>query len=264
MKPERGFYVKILHLLYYFFAAAAGAVITALFIIYFPLQGAREAHGPAETEAIETIVGKYLAAHPEAVTQAIARLREQERAAQLESRRSAIEAKAAEIFHDSADPVLGNPKGDVTVVEFFDYRCPYCKASQPNIMAALRKDGNIRLVLKEFPILGPNSVLASRAALASRKQGKYAVFHTALLESQSSLDSQTIFSLAEAAGLDVTRLAEDMKDPAIDELIKKNYALAEALRIDGTPTFIIGDQLVPGAVGTTVLERLIESARKKS
>lgn len=261
MKPERGYYVKILS---YFFAAAAGAVVTALFIIYFPLQSAREVHGPADTKATETIVANYLNAHPEVVSQAISRLRERERAAQLESERAAIKAKAAAIFDDPTDPVLGNPKGDVTVVEFFDYRCPYCKASQPNITAALRKDGNIRLVLKEFPILGSDSVLAARAALASRKQSKYEVFHTSLLESQHSLDPQTIFSLAEAAGLDVKRLAEDMKDPAIDALIKKNYALAEALRIHGTPTFIIGDQLVPGAVGTAVLERLIERAHRKS
>lgn len=261
MKPGTGFWVRTLS---YFIAATAGAVIAALFIIHFPSQGTRDARGPADTKATEAIVAKYLDAHPEVVSQAISRLRARETAAQQERQRTAINAKAAEIFNDPTDPVLGNLKGDVTVVEFFDYRCPYCKASEPNITAALRKDGNIRFVLKEFPILGPNSVLATRAALASRKQGKYEIFHAALLESRASLDSQTIFSLAEAAGLDTKRLVEDMKDPAIDALIKKNFELAATLKIDGTPTFIIGDQLVEGAVGAAVFERLVERAREKS
>jgi len=250
-------------ILSYFLAAVLGALVTAVALNHWWAGHSPQGLSDAQVNAVERVVEDYLDHHPEFVSKAIDRLHEQQATAAHDAARTAIRDNASALFHDAADQVLGNPQGDVTVVEFFDYRCPYCKRVTPDLMATLKSDGNIRLVLKEFPILGPDSVLATRAAIASVKQGKYAAFHLALLGSKSALDEKTIMSIAESTGLDTTRLAADMKDPAIDAVVKKNYALAEALKIDGTPAFVIGDELVPGVLDGSELEKLVKAARAK-
>ena len=247
----------------YFLAAIAGAVVAAAALSYLPRDHARQDLSAGQVKAVERLIADYLGGHPEIVGKALDQFQDQQKTAAREATRTAIHDKASALFHDAADQVLGNPQGNVTIVEFFDYRCPYCKRVTPTLMQTLRRDGNIRLVLKEFPILGPNSVLATHAAIASVKQGKYAAFHLALLGSPVALDEATIMSIAEATGLDTARLAADMKDPAIDAVVKRNYALAEELKIDGTPAFIIGDELVPGALDDATLEHLVKVARSK-
>jgi protein-disulfide isomerase len=257
---DRGCGVKVLS---YFLAALAGAVAAASVLILVPGIGMRADLSSGQTKAVESVLEKYLQSHPELVSKALQQLQERQQAAEAEQQRTALKAHAAALFDDPTDPVLGNPKGDVTVVEFFDYRCPYCKRALPDVMATLKADGNIRLVLKEFPILGPDSQLATRAALAAVKQGKYAAFHLAMLGATTALNEQTIMAIAESSGLDIKRLREDMNSPDVDALIRKNYQLADSLKIEGTPAFIVGDQLVPGAVDKAALEKLVRAARKK-
>ena len=165
------------------------------------------------------------------------------------------------MFEDPDTPVGGNPHGDVSLVEFFDYRCPYCKQVEPSLEALLTQDPHLRFVYKEFPVLGPVSKTAARAALAARKQGKYAALHRALMALKGQIDDSVIFQTASGAGLDVAQLKRDMAAPEIDSDLKANFDLAEALDIRGTPGFVIGDEIVPGAVSLDELKQLIEAAR---
>ena len=151
----------------------------------------------------------------------------------------------------------------MSLVEFFDYRCPYCKQVEPSLEALLGEDRQLRFVYKEFPVLGPESVTASRAALASRKQDKYDVFHRALMALKGQINDAAVFRTAESVGLDVDRLKRDMTGPEIARTIKANTDLAEALDIRGTPGFVVGDEIVPGAVDLAGLKELIATARKK-
>jgi len=216
---------------------------------------------PAQERAVEAIVHDYLLAHPEVLVQALEGFQARQKAEEEARQRDALVAHRGLLVDDPDDPVLGNAAGDVTVVEFFDYRCPYCKRVTPGLMAAVKADGNVRLVMKEFPILGPESVIAARAALAAQRQGRYQALHVALMELKGEMTEAAILALAERAGLDVTRLQRDMKAEAIDQALRRNYELAEALGIGGTPAFVIGDTLVPGAMSMDDLRALIAKAR---
>jgi protein-disulfide isomerase len=163
-----------------------------------------------------------------------------------------------------ASPVLGNPSGDVTVVEFLDYRCPYCKAMHQPIADMIAADGNVRVVIKEFPILGDDSLFAARAALAAGKQGKYAEMHAALMTFKGKLSAKDVESTAAQLGLDVVRLKDDMAAPEVDQELQQNYNLAESLGINGTPAFIIGDTLIPGALKLDDLKAHIAKARDEA
>ena len=151
----------------------------------------------------------------------------------------------------------------MTLVEFFDYRCPYCKQVEPALEALLAEDRQLRLVYKEFPVLGPESTMAARAALAARKQDKYEVLHRVLINLKGQLDETAVFKAAASVGLDTERLKRDMAAPEIDAMLNKNSRLAEALDIRGTPGFVIGDEIVPGAISLAALRQLIAVARHK-
>src|SRR4029453_16210905 len=144
--------------------------------------------------------------------------------------------------------------GDVTLVEFFDYNCPYCRKGAPPIVELEQSDRDLRLVYKEFPILGPGSQFAARAALASRKQRKYVRFHNALMQAKQQGTEETVIEIAHAVGLDTKRLKQDMQDPAIQDAITRNLQLANALGITGTPSFVIGERMVLGAVDLRTLQ----------
>ena len=174
-----------------------------------------------------------------------------------------IVARQDELLNDPASPVGGNPDGDVTLVEFFDYQCPYCKTIFPSIQALLAEDRNLRYVFKEFPILGRASVFAARAALAARRQGKYLEFHTAVMSARGKLTETRVMRLAEKVGLDVDRLRRDMADGTVDAMIRRNLDLADGLGIFSTPVFIVGDTQIPGAVEIDTLKVLIARARKR-
>ena len=175
--------------------------------------------------------------------------------------RAAIVANAEPLFRDPADPVLGNPEGALTVVEFVDPRCAYCKRMAPVVEELLRRQHDVRWVMKDLPILGPNSVLASRALLAAQRQGRYAELHAALMKLREEPAEQVLRREAEHVGLDWVRLKRDMDDPAVQRRLDANTRLAQALQIQGTPAMVIGATLVPGAVDIAALERLVGDTR---
>jgi protein-disulfide isomerase len=211
-------------------------------------------------EQVEKIVRDYLLREPEIIYQALEELQRRQAEAVAERQRAAVAANRAQLVDQAGDPVAGNPAGDVTLVEFFDYQCQYCRRVVPSLRALLAEDQDLKVVFKEFPILGEASVTAARAALAARAQDRYLPFHFALMSARDlSLDS--IMALAESVGLDTERLAGDMQSPAIETQLQANLALARELGIEGTPAFVVGDELIPGAVDKTRLAQLIEEAR---
>src|SRR5262249_15067066 len=154
-------------------------------------------------DAVKKMIHDYLMEHPEVVSEAIDALREKEQLAAEAAAKKALADRKTEVFNDPNAPVLGNAKGDVSVVEFFDYRCPYCKSMMDGIMDTVKADGKVRLVMKELPVLGPDSVIASRAAIASRAQGKYEEFHKALMHVNVPLTEDQIMKTASSVGLNV-------------------------------------------------------------
>ncbi|EKV29179.1 27kDa outer membrane protein [Caenispirillum salinarum AK4] len=225
---------------------------------------ADEALTPAQEDAVRGLVREYILDNPEIIAEAIDRLRSKQQAAAEQAQKESIAVHAEQLNFDPESPVLGNPDGDVTLVEFFDYQCGYCKAVFPAVMDAVEDDGDVRLVMKEFPILGPASVYAARAALAAREQDKYAEFHEALMTLKGQLTDEAVDAAAEDVGLDLEQLKVDMAAPAVDEQISANMALARALDIGGTPAFVVGDMLMPGAVPLERLQQAIAQAREES
>jgi protein-disulfide isomerase len=212
-------------------------------------------------DEFERRVRTYLLEHPEVIAEAINRLEAQRGAQEAMEVQTVLKSCADEVFRNPDSPVGGNPNGDVTLVEFFDYNCPYCRQMVPVMMQAETADPQLRIVYKEFPILGPNSTLAAKAALAAHKQGKYLAVHRALFQVRGAVDASKVAEVAATVGLDVDRLKADTEDPAIATLIKKNLALAQALRIDGTPGFVAGRQILRGAIDLKALQAFIQEAR---
>jgi len=175
----------------------------------------------------------------------------------------AVADKASALLHDPASPVLGNPRGDVAVIEFFDYACPYCKAADPRLEALLKSDHGVRLILKEWPILTPESMIAAKAALASVKQGKYAQFHQAMMEYKGPWQESVIFDTAKSVGLDVARLRKDLAAPEITNEILANFNLARSLRIFQTPGFIVGTHILTGPSAQIDFPSAVAAARSK-
>jgi protein-disulfide isomerase len=234
------------------------------FVVTLHSGPARAAEMPTEQrEAIEGIVRDYLLHNPDVLIEAL-------HGAEDKLNREA-DAKAAkvlsdqrrEIFDDPATPVGGNPRGDVTIVEFFDYRCPYCKQVLPSLQALLKEDQKLRFLYKEMPVLGPQSVTAAHAALAAERQGKYEAFHNAMMATKGQITDETVYKVAGSVGLDVERLKQDMSAPDIGQALKTNLALADALNIRGTPGFIVGNHIVPGAMDLDALRNMVAEARKE-
>jgi len=217
-----------------------------------------------QTDAVVQIMREYLLENPEFMLEVFAKLEENQAEQDRLAAENAISDNGDALFNDGYSYVYGNPDGDITIVEFFDYKCPYCKRAVADILAAADEDGNIRLVLKDFPILSDESTMAARAALAAISQNKYMELHIALMETQGSLDEARIMRIAEEAGLDVDRLRQDMEDPGIDAAIERTHELARLVGIDGTPAFVIGSQLVPGAVSKERLLEVVEEERTAS
>jgi protein-disulfide isomerase len=211
-------------------------------------------------EQMEKIVREYLLREPQVVYDALEELQRRQAEATAARQRAAIAKNQRVLMNDPASPVGGDPSGDVTLVEFFDYRCAYCRRVVSSLRALLDEDRDLRLVFKDLPVLGPDSVRAARAALASRKQNGYVPFHFALMAADD-LSLPAIRATAERLGLDPDQLEADMAAPEVNAAIEANYALANELGIEGTPAFVIGEQLIPGAVDKARLEQLIQQAR---
>jgi protein-disulfide isomerase len=241
-------------------AAALGVLLPAL--LGATPGRAAEQFTPDQQRAIEQIVRDYLVGHPEVLMEALQAAEEKMREDQDGRAKQALATRQKDLFDDPASPVGGNPNGDVTVVEFFDYRCPYCKQVHPAIIELLGQDKGIRFIYKEFPILGKESVFAGRAALAAQRQGKYQSFHDALMSLKGQLSDAAVLKAAASAGLDVEKLKADMESPEIADALKRTYELAQALEIRGTPAFVIGGKLIPGAVDAATLKKRVLEARK--
>jgi len=216
---------------------------------------------PAFQQAVEQVVEQYLRTHPEVIEQTLQALQAKRQAEERERIRKVIATRQSDLLNDPTSPVSGNLEGDVTVVEFFDYRCGYCKRVAGTVTQLQQDDPHVRVVYKDFPILGEASVFAAHAALASNAQGKHVVFHEALLASEQELTQETVFLIATAIGLDTERLKVDMQSPAIQQIIDRNRKLARELGINGTPGFIVGTELAPGALDLKELKNLVARAR---
>ena len=226
-----------------------------------PSAVAEDALTPAQEKAIEKLVEQYILDNPEVLVRAIDRLQAKRRAAEQAAVAETLKSKASELGKNSTSPFAGNRNGDVVVVEFFDYRCGVCKRVLPIVLRLLEKDPKVKLVYKEWPILGPESVFAARAALASRKQGKYVAFHNEMMKTQGAFDEAAVMAMARKVGLDTKKLRRDMDGPEIEEALKRNFDLADALRLNGTPSFVIGDALVRGGRNFETMEALVKAAR---
>ena len=212
-------------------------------------------------EAIRRIVREYLIEHPEVLLEAEQALRAKRAEEEAARARAAIREHRDALFADPESPVAGNPEGALALVEFFDYRCGYCRRVKPVLDTLLAENSDLRLIYKEFPILGPDSTLAARAALAARAQGGYAAFHDALMSAEEPLDRARVFATARVVGLDEERLARDMAAPAIDAALARNAVLAEALGIAATPSFVIGERVVRGAPALAQFRAIVDDAR---
>jgi protein-disulfide isomerase len=211
---------------------------------------------------IEQIVHDYLMAHPEVILEAVQALQARQEAEAAARAAANLAQLRDDIFGGPATMIAGNPDGDVTLVEFFDYRCGYCRRVAPDVLALIQRDSGVRFAMKEFPILGEESVYASRAAIAAAAQDMYWEMHLALLNFRGTYDEDSIRAIAADLGMDPDRLVADMASSQVDAVINRNYELAQALGINGTPAFIVGDTIVPGAISLQALQQLIAEERQ--
>jgi protein-disulfide isomerase len=241
---------------------AAAAMLLAL------PAAAQQADTPSFTAAqrreIVQIVRDALKSDPTILREAIATLHAQDEAQDAADTKSRLAAKQQALTATAGDPVAGNPAGDVTLVEFYDPRCPYCRRMVPAIKDMLKRDHGIRLVYKDIPVLGPASVLESRAILAAAHQGAYQKMQDALMSNPAEPTEAMIRQTARGLGLDPAKLVSDMNGADVTRQIDANLSLANDLKVDGTPMFVIGDTLIPGAVDEQALLAAIAATRKHS
>jgi protein-disulfide isomerase len=228
-------------------------------VLWTPYAGAAE-FSPTQRAEIVTVVRDALKQDPSILRDAITALQADEGERTREDNRAAI-ALAREQMVTPLDPVVGNPHGDVTIVEFFDTRCPYCRKLEPVMDSFLTKDRNVRLVYKDLPILGPASLLGSKALLAAQKQDAYVKMRDAVMKLPPDTTLPQLESAARALGLDWPRMARDMEDPGVKAQIEANLKLAHDLGIQGTPALVIGNDMVPGAVDLPELQRVVAGVR---
>jgi protein-disulfide isomerase len=214
---------------------------------------------------IETIIRNYLIAHPEVLEEAMAELNKRQAAAEAEKHEESVAQNSDTIFNSPRGVVLGNKDGDVTFVEFFDYNCGYCKRAMTDMLDLMKSDSKLKVVLKEFPVLSQGSVEAAQVAVAVRMQDpggkKYLDFHQRLLGGRGAADKARAIAAAKEAGLDVARIEKDLASPEVRATIEENFKLAESMGMNGTPSYVIGKQVVIGAVGLEGLKEKIGVAR---
>jgi protein-disulfide isomerase len=217
---------------------------------------------------IETIIHDYLTQkHPEVMAEGLQTLQKRDQEEADAKTKQAVGDAHDRVYNDARSPVGGNPKGDVTVVEFYDYQCGYCKMSEAAVEKLLKTDKNVKFIYKDFPILGPSSAEAAKASLASMKQGKFQAFHDALMKATFSHgakpdeDKETIAKTAKEVGMDVDKLKKDMGDKDVTDEINDNLKLGQDIGVRGTPMFVINDQVFPGAMQEEQLEQAVTAAR---
>src|SRR5690349_7564622 len=231
------------------------------------------ATGPASAESfsdaqrtdIEAIIKNYLVTHPEVLEESMTELSKRQADAEAKKHEASVSQNSDAIFNSPRQVVLGNKDGDVTFVEFFDYNCGYCKRAMSDMLDLLKSDPKLKVVLKEFPVLSQGSVEAAQVAVAVRMQDpsgkKYLDFHQKLLGGRGAADKARAMQAAKEAGLDTARIEKDIQSPEVRTTIEENFKLAEAMGMNGTPSYVIGKQIVVGAVGVDSLKEKIAVAR---
>jgi protein-disulfide isomerase len=246
------------------FRSLAPALIL-LALCGMPPAASAESFTDGQRGDIEVIVRNYLLAHPEVLEEAMAELNKRQAAAEAEKHEAGVTSNAETIFNSPRGVVLGNKDGDVTFVEFFDYNCGYCKRAMADMLDLMKTDSKLKVVLKEFPVLSEGSVDAAKVAVAVRMQDpsgkKYLDFHQKLLGGRGPADKARAMAAAKDAGLDIARIEKDLASPEVKATIEENFKLAEAMGMNGTPSYVIGKQVVIGAVGLDGLKEKIGIAR---
>jgi protein-disulfide isomerase len=241
------------------------AVCAALMAIAVPAAAFAAEFSTPQRSEIEKIVREYLIAHPEVLQEAMAELEKKQAEADAEKHKDAVKEHAQALFSSPRQVVLGNPSGNVTFVEFFDYNCGYCKRAMDDMMSLLKNDPNLKIVLKEFPVLGPGSVEAAQVAVAVRMQDKtgkkYLEFHQKLLGGRGQADRARALAVAKEIGMNMAQIDKDMQSPEVKATLQENFKVAEALGLNGTPSYVIGDKVIVGAVGLPSLQEGINNAR---
>jgi protein-disulfide isomerase len=220
----------------------------------------------AQRREIERIVKDYLIAHPEVLQEVLSEVEKRQNAAELEKQIAGVRQHKEVLFNSVHQVTLGNPKGDVTMVEFFDYNCGYCKRALSDMLQLIKTDPNLKVVLKEYPVLGPGSLEAAQVAVAVRMQDKtgkkYLDFHQRLLSGHGPADKARALAAAKEAGFDMARIEKDLASEEVRETIQENIKVADAIGLNGTPSYIIGSDVVIGAQGYDVLKEKVDAARK--
>jgi protein-disulfide isomerase len=240
-------------------------VLFALALCGAPPAASAQSFSDTQRGDIEMIVKNYLISHPEVLEDAMAELSKRQAAAETEKHEASIAKDSETIFNSPRGVTLGNKDGDVTFVEFFDYNCGYCKRAMTDMLDLMKTDPKLKVVLKEFPVLGPGSVEAAQVAVAARMQDpagkKYLDFHQKLLGGRGQADKAHAMAAAKEAGFDVARIEKDLSSPEVRATIEENFKLAEDMGMNGTPSYVIGKQVVVGAVGLEGLKEKIGIAR---
>jgi protein-disulfide isomerase len=245
-------------------------ILTAAVLLGFagavPLPAAAQTFSEAQRGEIENIIKSYLIAHPEVLQDVMAEIDKRQAEAETEKHKEGVKQYSKVLFYSPRQVTLGNPNGDVTMVEFFDYNCGFCRRALADMLGLMKQDPKLRVVLKEFPVLGPGSVEAAQVAVAVRMQDKdgkkYLEFHQKLLGGRGQADRTHAIEAAKEAGVDMTRLEKDMASDEIKATIEENMKVAEALGLNGTPSYVIGSDVVVGAVGLPTLKEKVEAARQ--
>jgi protein-disulfide isomerase len=242
-------------------AATVSCLLAFLCSAAASAQTADRGRAPFGDEALQKVIHDYILAHPEVLIESLQIARERQQIRQEQQSKNLISSLKKELVDDPMTPVRGNPSGDVTLIEFFDYRCPYCRQVEPWLQTLINNNSSLRVVEKEMPILGAASVYEARTALAALKQGKHEAFHNAIMSKKPNVDDATILQLVAQAGLDLDRMKTDMNSPEVDAEIKRTLEIAKVLKLNGTPAFIVGSELVPGATDLETLQALVDEAR---
>lgn len=249
-----------------FIIAGAALMVASVFLALQLASNGSDDNAPAFATSkadIERIVHNYLMEHPEVIFDAVKQMETKENDDRMAQMREGAKTHAAQLFHEPGAITVGNPNGDVTIVEFFDYHCTYCRKVVGDLTSLVKQDGNIKLILKDFPILSKESEIAARAAIASQGQGKYWDFHLALMAAED-LSEESIYVIAKGVGLNVAQLKADMAKPEVNDAIVRTHALARDLGIEATPTFYVGDTPFSGALPLEDLKDAVAKARKVS
>jgi protein-disulfide isomerase len=220
---------------------------------------------PAQKQELGAFIKDYLVNNPDVLRAAIEALDKHDKEAADEERQKTVVSQSGQLFSSKYQATIGNPKGSATLVEFFDYNCHYCKGALPDVTKLMKDDPNLKLVLKDYPVLGPGSVEAAKVASAARNQlsgDKFWAFHSKLLAIHGPVGKTEALAVARELGLDMDKLAKDMDSPEIKNGLDEVMQLADALQINGTPTFVVGQDVVVGAVGYDQLKDKLDSVHK--